>query len=79
MDYTFVRTRGQVKYVHRNSEISQVRAEVAHCKFAAPSSPEVMHWVMNSYGSVMVIKAAQLAEIYRYLVDNAARLVTTTL
>ena len=40
---------------------------------------EVMHWVMNSYGSVGVIKAAELSEIYRYLVANAVRLVTTTL
>jgi hypothetical protein len=44
MDYTFLKTRGQVKYKHRNGKISQVRAESAHCKFAAPSSP----WVMNS-------------------------------
>jgi len=39
MDYNFLRTRRQVKYKHRNSEISQVRAKGAHCKFAAPSSP----------------------------------------
>jgi hypothetical protein len=44
MDYTFLRTRRQVKYKHRNGEISQVRAEGAHCKFAAH---EVIPWIMN--------------------------------
>jgi len=40
---------------------------------------EVIRWIMNSYGSVRVIKAAEWAEIYRYLVANAIRLVVITL
>jgi len=56
MDYTFLRTRGQVKYYHLKGEISQVLVSAAclglrkvRIANSLPQLPhEVIYWVMNS-------------------------------